>query len=156
MVNDSKVTITKTPIDNRYDSDRTGFDYVVEGREKTGNGQLLFNTVRSRYIDGSQNDVYLKLLEEGLKDDDIISWINEFYPNGNGLDEETGEHMRGGVGSALYDDMVKDSIEYGAKAIIAISMKKSMQNFLLNKQGFTQADRSRGKSHRYYKIISKT
>jgi hypothetical protein len=82
--------------------------------------------------------LYDQLLKEGLKPNAVLTLINSFYPNGD-LDSKNEKDMlfmRQGVGSAVLERVVKDSVDYGASAMYGSIVSLSMARFL-RKNGFT-------------------
>ena len=109
-----------------------GYQYKIKPSEQTpeGDAQLIYKNA-----DETIEEVRSVLLAHGLQLGDRIVQLNEFYPNGRGLDEEVGEGMRKGVGTSVLADLEVRAIAQGAKAVYAFSMKPSMQSFL-KKMGF--------------------
>jgi hypothetical protein len=128
--------ITKPEFKIRYKTAwKNGFDYEVnfaDGRK--GNAQMLFFPI-------DYTRFYGHLLKEGLKPSSLLSFVSNFYPNGD-LDYKNEEDvllMRHGAGSAVWGLMVKDSIEYKADVMCCSTAYMAMARFL-RKKGCTAYD----------------
>ncbi|GEM_PF-5410276 len=108
-----------------------GYQYKIpaSGDRPEGEAQLIYKRVSD-----TLPEVQSILSNHGLQPDDKIAHLNEFYPNGRGRDEEVGEHMREGVGTAALDFLIGQCISQGAKAIYVFSVTSSMQSFLSKKE----------------------
>ena len=60
-----------------------------------------------------------------------------FYPNGKYCNEKTGRDMRTGVGTAVLDKIIHDSLANDAKLMYVRSTTDSMDCFL-KKKGFSK------------------
>lgn len=98
------------------------------------NSSFIKRGVRIRRDDKIQ--IYKVLEKQGLGLQDIVTSLNQFKPNGNGLNQkEIKKYSRTGLGSYVFEMVVEDSVRMGAKAMKTIATSKSMQNFV-KKQGF--------------------
>ncbi len=93
---------------------------------------VFFGPVRS-YQDRA---IYTEFQRAGLKPEDMLADIAEFYPNGRDADENTGENMRQGTGTAVLDMISWDATKHGARAVFVYTGRNSMRSFL-RKKGFT-------------------
>ena len=111
-----------------------GYRYKIvspEGTSPTGDAaELIYITANDALA-----EVRSFLLAHGLAAEDRIVHLNQFYPNGRGLDEATSENMRQGVGGAVLKYLEAKAVEQGARAMYVYTVKISMQNFL-SKNGF--------------------
>ena len=81
---------------------------------------------------------YDALANLGVKPDDIIVYLNQFRPNGQGLSmKQVGEYSRQGVGGYVFERIVKDSIDRGAKIMTTVAINRQMRGFA-EKNCFTQ------------------
>ncbi len=130
----------------RYDLGwAAGYQYEIRfPDDRWGDAQLILRPIRDYKV---HTTVYEALERAGLKPDETLAHLNEFYPNGRALNEETGEHMRESVGSEMLNVTTVDALEMGAKAMFVFTAKKSMRSFL-GKKGFAQ----HGK-YRWYKLL---
>jgi hypothetical protein len=110
-----------------------GHSYTFQADdERVGDATLIYKPVE-RYKNSQR--IYRGLIALGLEDSDKIAHLNEFYPNGRGLDEDLAENMRKGFGSTALEHLISESVNEGAKAMYASTDKRSMQRFL-EKKGF--------------------
>jgi len=116
----------------QWDEPVDGYHYKIPALKDKPEGevQLIFKRVSDMLP-----EVQEVLSAHGLKPEDRIAHLNEFYPNGKGLDEKTGEHMKRGVGTEVLNFLTEQCIAQGARAIYVFSVKPSMRSFLL-KKGF--------------------
>lgn len=79
-----------------------GYQYRIRSSDDApeGDAQIIFI-----YVHDTLAEVQLVLLSHGLRPEDKIVQLNTFYPNGRGLNEITGEHMRRGVGTVMLDPL---------------------------------------------------
>lgn len=116
-------TLEKSP-SIRY---ATGIRYKIEfpdGRE--GDAEVVF-----RPISANPEPLTVTGLKQlGLNSSSLEAYLRAFFPNGRLLDETTGEHMRQGVGTAVFETILKDSAEHSAQVIYVITDNTSMRNFL--------------------------
>lgn len=111
--------IERAPIDWGVD----GYQYrILHADGRTGDAQLLFTR---------QNESHTKLNIQA--DSGLLAHINEFYPNGRGLDENSGENMRAGCGSEILNVLLADAAERRAELAYVFTGKPSMQAFLKKK-----------------------
>lgn len=108
------------------------YEIVFEDGRR-GIAHVLFGQVRNY----QNRDIYAEFQDVGLRSTDTLADLTEFYPNGFGVDEETGEHyMRLGVGSSVLALLTGDAVSKAAKAMFVHTKTKSMRSFL-RKKGFT-------------------
>lgn len=121
-----------------------GYQYKIEFPDDIkGDARLIFETL----IERIGTYIFQVLVRKGLNKEDKIVQLNEFYPNGKGLDEKNGENMKEGRGTTVLDYLIKKAIAEGAKAMCAFTGKTSMQSFLL-KHDFEEVTK-----YRYIKIL---
>lgn len=125
------------------------FDYEVNFADgRTGAAQMIFFPIDifdyTRFYD--------HLLGKGLKPSSLLSFVSNFYPNGD-LDykneEDDAALMRHGAGSAVWGLMVKESTEYGADLMYCSTAYMAMARFL-RKNGCTAYD-----DQRFYQLLPK-
>ncbi len=125
-----ELEIIRTPL-----SWENGYDYVIrfaDPARPAGDAQVVFKPVEAYQFTKHGK----RFLEEGLKPEDIVANFVEFYPNGRGLDEDKGEHMRAGVGTKVLERIVQDARERNAKVLFGLTAKTSMRTYA-QKHGFT-------------------
>ena len=112
----------------------TGYDYkfIFEEDRPNGDAQLILNRLRSN----QSLTKYIGIENLGLNPDDVHAHLNEFYPNGRGLDEQSGEYMRQGIGTEALELIINDALEQNARVMFVYTSKESMIKFL-DKNGFT-------------------
>jgi hypothetical protein len=129
------------------------FQYKFEfpnSTDKKGDAQLFFQSLDDLVGSDKNNKIAIVLSKRGIEPSDIISHLNEFYPNGRALDEKKGEHMREGVGTVVLNQLIDEARANGAKVIYVFTGKESMVNFL-KKHGFERLDAE--EKYRFFKII---
>lgn len=112
----------------------TGYHYTIIFQEDRphGDAEVILKPVSHFGPLG----IYEVFQKGELRPDDIAANLNQFYPNGKGLDEKSGKYMRQGVGSMVLERIVEDCLEHDAKVMVAFTGQDSMKSFLL-KHGFT-------------------
>lgn len=119
--------------------------------DKKGDAQLFFQSLDDMVGSDKNDKVAIVFSERDIKPSDIVAHLNEFYPNGRGLDEKKDEHMREGVGTLVLNQLIDEAKANGAKVIYVFTGKVSMVNFL-KKHGFECLDAGRN-WHRFFKIL---
>ena len=86
----------------------------------------------------SQRKDYSSFANLGVKPDDIIVYLNQFHPNGQGLSmEQVRNYSRQGIGSYVFERIFEDSIARGAKVMTTVAINRQMRGFA-KKNCFTQ------------------
>lgn len=121
---------------------KNSFNYELSFQDgRVGKANIVF--FPAHFFD--YTNFYEHLLEKGLQPESTLTFVSNFYPNGEDVKEE---HMRKGVGSAFLDEIVKDSADYGSEVLYCSTSSVSMTHFL-RKKGFAwYAD------ERYYNLIT--
>jgi len=107
-----------------------GYDYTIDsGKDRPGGrAQLIYKTPVQ-----TLPEVRYFLFDRGLRPEDKIAHLNEFYPNGPR--PEAFEHMRQGVGGEVLEHLEAEALSEGAKAMYVYSQNLEMRGFL-RKNGF--------------------
>ncbi len=109
-------------------SGRPGYNYnffFQEGRLQ-GMAEILFSLVKSYDCLPPVSQLYREL---GLQPDQSVAHLNRFYPNGQGLPDDS-ELMRRGVGTAALELITADAKEFGAKGMHVFSGRSGMKHFI--------------------------
>jgi hypothetical protein len=138
--------ITKPEYQIKVETTRKScFDYKVNFADgRTGNAQLSFFPID--IFDYTK--FYDHLLGKGLKPYSLLSFVINFYPNGD-LDYKNEEDvllMRHGAGSAVWELMVKDSV--GKADVMYCSTAYLAMARFLGKKGCTAYD-----DQMFYKLL---
>lgn len=84
----------------------------------------------------------------GIKPDDVTVYLNQFKPNGDGLSrKDVKKYSRQGVGGFVFEKVLDDSLERGAKIMTTLAITRQMRGFA-KKNCFTRI-----KGDRYYLML---
>jgi len=117
-----------------------------DGRPNRGVVDLMINRVRA-YRDNfavyeSSTLHFHELVEAGLEETDYVAFLKTFFPHGEYKSaSEVSDYTKKGVGSTVLEELIKDSVEHGAKMMYVFTNSESMQKFLAEKHGFIPFDR---------------
>ena len=146
--------ITKNPIEWYKPEIAIQYDIIFNGNRPNGDAQLFLRKV-SDYEDSI---FYQELLSLGVDQDGVLAHLNEFYPNGRGLEDDNPEHQkltRLGIGKTVLEKITNDALEHNAKVMYVFSTgRKSMIDFL-EKNDFTicQNQKPSSKYRQGYKVL---
>lgn len=110
-----------------------GHEYTFKEGAKEGDAMLIYKSVRDLSFPHSKLRPSLQTM--GFQESDIIAHLNEFNPNGRGLDEEIEKNMRQGTGTRALQHLIAEALSNGAKAMYVFTGKRAMRDFL-TKHGF--------------------
>jgi len=136
--------------DPAFEGDQYKFEFPLDSERREGDAQMVYRKLDwfGRIKDDKLHTI---LTERGVKPDEIIAQINEFYPNGRGLEEDIEKYMKGGYGSEVLNFLIDESKAKGAKVIFVFSIKSKMHNFL-NKHGFEPLEQKE-RNMKFFKIL---
>ncbi len=137
--------------DPSFEGDQYTFEFPYENERQEGDAQMVYRKLE-RFGRIKDDSLYAVLTERGVKSDEIIAQINEFYPNGRGKEEDIEKYMRGGCGTEALNFLIEESRAKGAKAIYVFSGKEKMKDFL-NKHGFEPVSDKKKKYEKFFKIL---
>ena len=140
IVNRMKINWRSSPVDGDQ------YTFLFPDNIK-GDAQLIYQPLSDWTLGYGGKGFYHALSTQGMSDDAVIAHLNEFYPNGRGLNEGTNERMRTGRGSSALSYLWDESIKRKARIMYVFSGAQSMQAFLMKKD-FIRFDKLR-----FYKII---
>ena len=128
-----------------------GFHYelLLSGTDTTfGSIDLQLTTV-----DFCKGDTrYRPLIESGLGPGDKIANITYIEPDEKFFEKLAGAPLKKGSGSKMLDKLIWDAAEYGCKAMIALTGREIMKDFL-KRHGFRSSDKY---EQEYYRLLIKS
>jgi hypothetical protein len=83
---------------------------------------------------------YQKFYDLGLKDDDRVADLLEFFPNGRYINENDKKHVKKGTGTKVLKRAIRDALLSDVKAVYCGTDKISMKSFLGKKHKFESLD----------------
>ena len=129
MANSVQFEVERSDLEIR---DRTGYSYrfIFKEDRPEGLATVLF------YPIGDCNIALLTRLQElGLQPSQIVAHLNEFYPNGMGIPDNS-PLMGQGVGTAALELIVADAKERDAQAMRVFSTGRPGMVTFMDKHGF--------------------
>lgn len=142
MVSDFKIDSKKINIGGLE-----GFVYWIEFPEQNrtkGKAQFFFKKVNEDYF---RKEEYLNLLSCGAKQEEVVAFLDTFYPNYYPWEKDAKyeSYMRTGVGSAVLEKIIEDVTAEGIDALCFVTYNESMKQF-----GFKKGFEIRGKKNEFY------
>lgn len=116
--------------------------------EIQGNVVFCFRKIKSFKQEGyyKTNNVIDHCLKNGLLNNDLLTHLKIFYPNGGYAKIE---QMRNGIGSIILQLIENEAEEESAKGIYVLSTTESMENFM-KKKDFEQCKKFK---NQFYKFL---
>lgn len=111
-----------------------GYNYrlIFDGDRTEGVAELLFNSVEFYECSAPAADRFRAL---GLQPGQMVAHLNRFYPNGEGIPDDS-PLMGQGVGTAALERIVADAKERGATVLYVFSTGRSGMAEFLERKGF--------------------
>lgn len=103
------------------------YKFIFDGDRPVGKVEVLFHPIR--LYDQWDTTISDRYRELGLKPDQIVAHLNRFYPNGEGLPNDS-ELMGQGVGTEALEIIVADAREQGASGMHVSSTRPDMIRFM--------------------------
>lgn len=135
--------------------DRIGYRYrfIFQGDRPEGEATILFDPVG--YYNACP-PMAERFRELGLGPDQIVAQVNEFYPNGKGIPDDS-PLMGQGVGKAALEILVEDARERGGRVMHVFSTGRPGMVQFMARHGFeTYAPQAReGDACPRYRLASR-